>query len=206
MKRISALILVSLILSVTLSALNTHDIHQQIDKRYGALKTWQADLTQTNFFRQLDRKITYQGKIYYRPERLLIDFDRPHRQRLTIAGTRVQLYDSQTNTVYKTAILPEFGKMNPVDILRHFWSSSTVSITKQDSKTVSVQLIPQNDPMIKQLNARIRRSDWIVEQLSYQDSGGNSVTYDFANIRINAAIPDGIWEFRLPKDVQVIEQ
>lgn len=206
MKRINCLLLVLIILNVSLSAITPHELRQQINKSYGALKTWQANLTQTNYFRQLDKHITYHGRIYYSGERLLITFDRPHRQRLSIENTRVQLFDSQTNTVFRTSILPEFGKMNPVNILRHYWSLSTVTIPKSDSKTVCVVLIPKSDPMIRQINARIRRSNWIVEQFSYQDSGGNTVTYDFANIRLNAAIPATVWDFRIPADAQVIEQ
>ncbi len=206
MKKIKFIVPLSMLMSFTLSAIGTGELRHQIDKSYGTLKTWQADIIQTNYFRQLNRKITYHGRIFYGSERLLIEFSRPHHQRLSIDNSRVQLYDAQTNTVFKTKVLPEFGRINPVDILRHYWNLSTVSITKHDNKTVSVVLIPQNDPMIKKINTRIRRSDWIVEQLSYQDGGGNTVTYDFSNIRINAAISASVWEFRPPSDAQVIEQ
>jgi len=206
MKTINLIILIPMMLSMTLSAISIGELRRQINKSYGALKTLQAEVTQTNYFRQLDRKITYQGKIYYSAERLLIDFDRPHRQRLAIDNYRVHLFDAQTNTVFKTKVLPDFNKLNPVDILRHYLSVSTVSITGHDRNSVSVLLIPNKDPLIKQINARIRRSDWIMEQLSYQDNGGNTVTYDFANIRINTTIPAAVWEFKLPPDTQVIEQ
>ncbi|MDP2174098.1 MAG: outer membrane lipoprotein carrier protein LolA [Candidatus Cloacimonadaceae bacterium] len=205
MKRYLILLLLCC-LAISLSATGSAEIHAKMQGAYKSLSSFQANVSQTNYYPQLKRSIVYDGRIYFSPGRMLMSFDKPHTQLLKIENSRVELYDAQSNTLFKAQMLPQFGKMNPVEILQLYWTKSTVKIIRESGDIVSVKLIPKDDPLIISLNASINKKSGLVQSLSYSDSSGNTVTYAFSGIKTNAAIPSGVWSFSYPKDAQIIEQ
>ncbi|MDZ4182868.1 MAG: outer membrane lipoprotein carrier protein LolA [Candidatus Cloacimonadaceae bacterium] len=205
MKRYIIIILLCA-LALSLTAATTAEVYAKMQSAYKNLSTFQANVKQTNYYPQLKRSIVYDGKIYFSPGRMLMSFDKPHTQRLVIQNSRVELYDAQSNTLFKARMLPQFGKMNPVEILQVYWTKSTVKITRESGDIAQVKLIPKDDPLVTSLEASIHKKSGIVQTLSYSDSSGNTVTYAFSGIKTNAAIPASVWNFSYPKDAQIIEQ
>lgn len=203
MKKISLLLL---LLTSLLFAQSTQTLHQSVKTQYQNLKSFQADVKQTNYFVQLKKSIVYNGKLYFSPGRMLMSFSKPSVQRLQITSGFAELYDADSNTLLRSKMLPEFGKMNPVEILQHYWGKSKVSIVAKDKEMVTVQLIPPKDPMIRELSATIDSGSGLVHSLSYSDPAGNTVTYQFSAIKRNQSIPASVWSFKYPKDLQVISQ
>lgn len=203
----SSLLIAFLLLFLNLNAATTPKaIYATMQSKYGSLSSFQAEVRQSNYYSQLKKNINYDGKIYFASGRLLMHFTKPQIQRLQIENGKLTLFDAMSNTILKSAIQPEFGKMNPVEVLQIYWTKSKVSITKEDNSTVSVSLIPNNDPMIKSLSAVIVKSSGLVQNLSYSDKSGNSVSYAFSGIKLNQAIPAGVWSFTYPKTAQVLQQ
>jgi outer membrane lipoprotein-sorting protein len=60
--------------------------------------------------------------------------------------------------------------------------------------------------MIREIRATISRISGLVQNLSYTESSGNTVTYAFSNIRTNESIPASVWTYRYPADAQVLNQ
>lgn len=205
MKRYIIIILLCA-LALSLTAATPAEIYTKMQSAYKNLSTFQANVKQTNYYPQLKRSIVYDGKIYFSPGRMLMSFDKPHTQRLVIQNSRVELYDAQSNTLFKAQMLPQFGKMNPVEILQVYWTKSAVKITKESGDIAQVKLTPKDDPLVTALEASINKKSGIVQTLSYSDSSGNTVTYAFSGIKTNAAIPASVWNFSYPKDAQIIEQ
>ncbi|MDX9828468.1 MAG: outer membrane lipoprotein carrier protein LolA [Spirochaetia bacterium] len=204
MKKISIILILSLF--GVLYAITTSELHDKVKLRYQNLSSFQANVQQTNYYTQLKRSIVYSGKLYFTPGRMLMSFSKPSVQRLQIQSGKAELYDASSNTLLRSNMQPEFGKMNPVEILQHYWTRSKVSIVKQEKHLCTVKLIPQKDPMIKDMQAVIDSKTGIVNSLKYADPAGNTVTYLFSNIKRDAAIPPSVWKYDYPKDVQVISQ
>lgn len=203
MKKIS---LFMLMFCSLLWAQNTSELYRILDSRYGSLSSFQAEVKQVNFFSRIDRKISYDGKIYFSGGRMLMSFDKPSVQRLYIHSGKAELYDGGSKTLYRSDVMPEANKMNPLEILQLYWNKSQVKISSQDKTHSWVKLIPKSDPMIKELEAKIDHKTGIVQSLSYTDLSDNKVSYSFNNIVINRPIASNIWAFNYPKDTQIIEQ
>lgn len=206
MKKILAAVLVLFLLSPAFAVVSTAQLYTRMQSAYQSLNSFQAALKQSNHFPQLKKTISYTGRIYFTPGRMLMSFDQPSVQRLYIADGRVELYDAQSNTVFRAQMLPQFGRMNPLEILQLYWDKSKVSITKEDGTTVSVKLVPKKDDLISSLTATLNKKTGLVSSLSYTDKSGNAVTYSFSNIKVNAGIAKNVWSFSYPKGVQVVEQ
>ncbi len=199
------LILLALLTAWTAGfALSSSELYTKLQSAYKSLSSFQAGVLQSNYYPQLKKTISYSGKIYFTPGRMLMSFDKPSVQVLKIADGKVELYDASSKTLFKSAVQPQFGKMNPVEILQLYWTKSTVTVTSQSKTAASVKLVPKQDDLVTSLAATLNPASGIVSKLSYTDKSGNSVSYSFTGIRLNGSIPSSVWAQNYPKDVQVI--
>lgn len=198
---------VLLLLSASgIRAITTDVLNKKITATYGGLSSFQASVKQDNYFAQIKKSISYQGNIYFTRGRMVIKFDKPNVQRLMISNGMVDLYDAQSKTVLRSRMRPEFGKMNPVEILQVYWKKSVVRVLSSSGNISEVSLKPFDDPLIVSMTASINHKTGIIQTLSYTDASGNKVTYSFTGIKTNARIPESVWIFNYPKDVQMVEQ
>jgi len=205
MRKLSLLAALILILTA-LNAIGPDTLYKKLEKTYGSFSSFQATLKQENHFAQIGKSITYSGNIYFSKGRMVIRYDKPAFQRLMITGGIVELYDQGSKTVFRSRMRPEFGKMNPVEILQLYWKKSKVSL-KEDKKILcQATLTPFSDPLIKSLSAEINTKTGIINNLSYSDANGNKVKYSFSGIKTNAVIPSSVWQYSYPKNTQVVEQ
>lgn len=181
-------------------------LYTKIASVYSELSSFQAEVKQDNYYAQIKKSISYRGKIYFTRGRMVIRFDKPNFQRLAISGGYVDLYDAQSKTVFRSRMKPEFGKMNPVEILQSYWKKSKVTILDKQGDISKVRLVPFNDPLIASLTASVNTKTGLVQTLGYTDANGNQVDYSFSGIKTNNKIPASIWEYTYPKEVQVVQQ
>jgi len=206
MKTAKIITLILLLCCNFLFGISSEALYQKIAKTYGSLSSFQAVIKQDNYFAQLDKSITYHGNIYFTKGRMVIRFNKPYFQRLSVSGGIVELYDSQSNTVFRSKMRPEFGKMNPVEILQLYWKKSTVNIQQGKGNQVNVFLKPFDDPVIVSISAVVNSESGIVQSLTWTNRNNDKVTYNFSSIKTNAKIPASVWQYTYPKDVQVVEQ
>ncbi|HOE54465.1 MAG TPA: outer membrane lipoprotein carrier protein LolA [Candidatus Cloacimonas acidaminovorans] len=206
MKTAKIITLILLLCCNFLFGISSEALYQKIAKTYGSLSSFQAVIKQDNYFAQLDKSITYHGNIYFTKGRMVIRYNKPYFQRLSVSGGIVELYDSQSNTVFRSKMRPEFGKMNPVEILQLYWKKSTVNIQQGKGNQVNVFLKPFDDPVIVSISAVVNSESGIVQSLTWTNRNNDKVTYNFSSIKTNAKIPASVWQYTYPKDVQVVEQ
>lgn len=202
MKKIS---LILLLLTSLLAAQSTEELHSRLLKRYGSITSFQADVEQENHYVQLGKSLSYSGKFYFQQNEMLMAFSSPSVQRLYIKNGKAELYDKQSNALFKSAVMPQFNKMNPLQILQLYWQKSDVSLLETNAGISKVRLVPHQDALIGSIEAWIDASG-LVSRLSYMDKQSNRVTYSFSDIRINRSIAPEVWIFKYPSDTQIIEQ
>jgi len=206
MKTAKIITLILLLSCNLLFSISSEALYQKIAGTYGSLSSFQAVIKQDNYFAQLNKSISYEGNIYFTKGKMVIRYNKPYFQRLSVSGGMVELYDSQSKTMFRSKMRPEFGKMNPVEILQLYWKKSTVNIQQGKGNQVNVFLKPFDDPVIVSISARVNSESGIVQSLTWTNRNNDKVTYNFSNIKTNAKIPASVWQYTYPKDVQVVEQ
>lgn len=206
MKKLLPILAILLFLSASLSAVSSADLYKKLQSAYKGINSYQASVTQSNYYPQLKKTITYTGKMYFTPGRMLMHFEKPNLQRLHIESGKVTLYDGLSNTIFTSDIQPQYGRMNPLEILQLYWDRSSVKLDNQKGDLVDVTLTPAKDAMLSSLSATINAKNGQVQKLSYRDAGGNTVSYSFSGIKLNSSIPASVWKFTYPKDAQRIDQ
>ncbi len=204
MKKINLILI--LLLSTLLAAQTTQELYQKLSARYSNLKSFQADVSQENHFVQINKTLSYTGKLYFQKDRMLMSFTSPSVQRLMIHNGFAELYDADSKTLFKSRVEPQFNKMNPIEILEHFWQKSELKILENKGGKSRVRLTPAKDPLISSLEATLDNHSGLVSSLSYTDKSSNRVSYKFSNINLDKPIPASVWNFSYPKNIQVIEQ
>lgn len=204
MKKISLLFLL-LVLSLSLSAISKEELQQKIDARYKNLSTYQANVVQKNRYVGMNKELSFEGRFYFEGEKLLLSFHKPHIQRLYIVGKKGEIYDESSKTLFKSEIMPQFQRLNPIEILSTYWTKSKVSILKEDKSGVQLKLVPGSDPMFKDIEAKVSPSG-VINELSYSDNSGNKVKYIFSEIKFNQSIDKGVWGYTYPKDTRIIQR
>ena len=194
-----------LMLAGCLSAITADELYLKMSSSYKNIQSYQANVKQTNYFQDIDSSINYSGKMYFIPGRMLIHFDKPSLQRLLIEKGTFTLYDQSSNTIYTSQILQQYQRMNPLELLQLYWHRSTVSVKAGKAELVNVSLKPKKDSMLISISASINSKSGLVQSLSYQDCGGNQVSYSFSNIQLNKTIDASVWNFNYPKDAQRIQ-
>ena len=206
MKTAKIITLILLLSCNLLFSISSEALYQKIAGTYGSLSSFQAFIKQDNYFAQLNKSISYNGNIYFTKGKMVIRYNKPYFQRLSVSGGMVELYDSQSKTMFRSKMRPEFGKMNPVEILQLYWKKSTVNIQQGKGNQVNVFLKPFDDPVIVSISAIVNSDSGIVQSLTWTNRNNDKVTYNFSHIKTNAKIPASVWQYTYPKDVQVVEQ
>ena len=206
MNKIKLIGLIFLLITASLQAISKDALYKKLVDAYSGISSFQASVKQDNYFAQINKTISYTGNIYSNPGRMVIRFEKPNFQRLMVSGGMVDLFDSSSKTVFRSRMQPEFGKMNPVEILQHYWKKSTVTLLGSKGNLSDVSLKPFSDPVIVTLTATINNKTGLVQSLGYTDANGNRVSYTFSGIKTNGKIPDSVWQYTYPKDVQVVQQ
>ena len=206
MKTAKIITLILLLSCNLLFSISSEALYQKIAGTYGSLSSFQAVIKQDNYFAQLNKSISYEGNIYFTKGKMVIRYNKPYFQRLSVSGGMVELYDSQSKTMFRSKMRPEFGKMNPVEILQLYWKKSTVNIQQGKGNQVNVFLKPFDDPVIVSISAIVNSDSGIVQSLTWTNRNNDKVTYNFSSIKTNAKIPASVWQYTYPKDVQVVEQ
>jgi outer membrane lipoprotein-sorting protein len=197
-------IMVILMLCLALNAASADQLYKTISSAYKNISSYQAKVRQTNYFAELKNTINYSGNMYFTPGRLLMHFDKPTTQRMTIEKGKFTLYDAGSNTIYSSRVSEQYQRMNPLELLQLYWNRSTVSVTKGKGELMNVNLKPKKDAMLQSISASVNGKSGIIQSLSYKDHSGNTVKYNFSAIKINKGVPAAVWQYSYPKDAQRI--
>ena len=190
--------------NILLFASDLDSLYLQVKNRFAAIKTLQADVSQTNDYIQSKAKLQSVGKLYYKPGNLVLDYSKPSIQKLIIKGNNVLVYDKDSKSVIKTT--NSIGISNPLQIVDKYWENSSRQLISEDSISMRIRILPQKDEQMKKIEVKFDTRAKLLKELAYWDNAGNMVKYKFQNIRINTTIPSTKWNFTVPKGVKVIQR
>jgi outer membrane lipoprotein-sorting protein len=193
----------------------------RMDQASAKFKDLTADVTKTSYMAAFKEQNIDSGKIAVKVPRrhdyrVLIEFEKPDPKKITIVGTKVEVFYPKTNIVQEM----DLGKNNRAQVesflLLGFGSNSkelqnAYSLkflgpeTLEGQKTARIELIPKDDD----LRAQFPKFElWIadttgisVQQKLYQPGGDYSVA-SYTNMKINQNLPDSAVKLNLPRGVQ----
>lgn len=198
--------IVSLLVLTAMPAVTLNEHYQKMLSAYAKLNTWQAELSQTNYFKEADTSLKSSGAFYYQKGEVCIRYHKPNEQVLMIRDKRVTVYDKSSNIVVKSALITSVQSLDPVEIVKTYWKSSEKTLSSDTGKQAVISLRPKSDKQIREILVTLDSRTGYVNKLSYTDPQNNSVEIAFTKMQINKPIPASVWKLDLPPGVQVFER
>ncbi len=196
-------ILIIVLLSLTVSFLYAQEdifdeIYDNLMENYNKIETYKADLTQENYWKDLDVKKMSYGKIYYNKNFLLLDYSDPPGQKMLINSTSVIIYDSTSCQAFISDKIDI--ELRPINFISLYWNNSQKEIIKQEQSCIVVKFITSENERIF-----VTIEDFYINELKILDEYNNSVKYLFINEEFNIDLSKSTFEIDLPDDVNIVD-
>ncbi len=196
---LSKIILIFLFLTISLFAdEQLEKIYKDISITYSNIKSYEADFTQQNYWKELDVSKQSNGKIYYNTDYFLMKYNEPTGQLLLIKKDTVTMYDTASQQALISNDMQT--ELRPVKLISEYWDISKKELIKSDSISFRIRLITPDKQQIV-----VQAQDSLITEFSIIDIDENSVIYIFSNEKINKSLPKDIFEITLPEDTNIID-
>lgn len=183
----------------------------RVQQRYDTIKDFEADFVQSYEGGVLRTKTTERGSVSIkRPGRMRWVYLKPERKEFVSDGTRVYSYLPADKQVIVSpmpsdqATTPALFLTGKGHLVRDFTATFTQLPGVSPGVTV-LKLIPKKaDPDIESLVLGVDSQSLQIVQLVATDRQGGRSSFIFSNLKENRGLSDKIFEFRIPRGVDVV--
>jgi outer membrane lipoprotein carrier protein len=187
------------------------ELAARIQQRYDRIRDFEADFVQSYQGGVLRTMTTERGTVAIkRPGRMRWVYTSPERKEFVSDGKRIYSYIPGDKQVI-VAPIPEASQTTPALFLAgqgHLVRDFTVSYTELATApkgTIALKFVPRKpDPEIEWLVLAVDPDTLQIRQLVALDRQGGRSTFTFTNIEENRQLSDKLFEFRIPRGVDVI--
>ena len=187
------------------------DLAARIQQRYDAIRDFEANFVQTYEGGVLRTKTTESGTVAIkRPGKMRWVYTKPQRKEFVSNGQRIYSYIPADKQVI-VAAMPSGEQTTPALFLSgrgHLVRDFTASFTTLPGAalgTVWLKLVPKrNDPEVESLLLGVDQATLQIRQLVATDKQGGRSSFTFSNLKENRRLSDKIFEFQIPRGVDVI--
>jgi outer membrane lipoprotein carrier protein len=186
-------------------------VAERVQQRYDTIRDFEADFVQTYEGGVLRKKTTERGTVAIkRPGRMRWIYTAPERKEFVSDGNRLYSYLPADKQVIVSPA-PEGQSNTPAlfltgkgNLVRDF----TPSFTELPGATpglISLKFVPiRTDPDVQALILGVDPTTYQIRLLVATDRQGGTSTFTFSNLKENRGISDKIFEFRIPRGVDVV--
>jgi outer membrane lipoprotein carrier protein len=190
---------------------NAEQFAGRVQQRYDTIKDFEADFAQAYEGGVLRTKTTERGTVAIkRPGRMRWVYTKPERKEFVSDGNRVYSYLPADKQVI-VAPMPSDQTTTPALFLTgkgHLVRDFTASFTQLPGAapgTTALKLVPKrSDPDVDSLVLVVDATSLQLRQLVATDKQGGRSTFTFTNLKENRGLSDKIFEFRIPRGVDVV--
>jgi outer membrane lipoprotein carrier protein len=183
----------------------------RIQARYDGIRDFEAEFVQTYQGGLLRTKTTEQGTVAIkRPGRMRWVYAKPERKEFVSNGTRIYSYlpaDKQVIVapVPEDQTTPALFLTGRGHLVRDF-TASFAELPEAGAGIVALRLVPKReDPEIESLLLGVDATTLQIRHLVAADRQGGRSTFLFKNVKENRGLSDTLFEFQIPRGVDVIK-
>jgi outer membrane lipoprotein carrier protein len=208
---LSLIVSVGLVAQAAPPASSPNVIAERVQTRYDTIRDFEADFVQTYEGGVLRKKTTERGTVAIkRPGRMRWVYTQPERKEFVSDGTRLYSYlpaDKQvivSPTPEGQANTPALFLTGKGNLLRDF-TPSFAELPSAVPGLTALKLVPKRaDPEVQSLILGVDPTTYQIRLLVATDPQGGTSTFAFSNLKENRGISDKIFEFRIPRGVDVV--
>jgi outer membrane lipoprotein carrier protein len=183
----------------------------RIQQRYDTVKDFEAEFVQTYQGGLLRTKTTEQGTVAIkRPGRMRWVYTKPERKEFVSNGRQIYSYIPRDKQVVVSP-MPEDAQTTPAlflsgrgHLVRDF-VATFAEVPGAAQGSMGLKLVPKkNDPEVEWLMIAVDRDSLQIRTLIALDRQGGRSAFTFNNLKENRNLSDTIFDFKVPRGVDVI--
>ncbi|MEK6583530.1 MAG: outer membrane lipoprotein chaperone LolA [Nitrospirota bacterium] len=184
------------------------DILIRVQATYRDVNDLTADFVQKTYIQGFDEKV-FKGKLYLKKPRMARwDYTKPVKQNIVINGDRIILYmtEQKQAIIQKASAHPDAEPaMGILSNIEKWQESFTIKSEDTTGDFFRVELTPKSMTMVKKVVVEIGKKTSHIERLTLFEKSGNKVSFSFSGIKFNNGIKDSLFDFKIPRGVEVLE-
>ena len=190
---------------------NAEQLAARVQARYDTVRDFEAEFVQSYQGGLLRTKTTEQGTVAIkRPGRMRWVYTKPERKEFVSNGQQIYSYIPRDKQVIVSP-MPAGEQTTPALFLTgrgHLVRDFTVSFTEvpgASPDSVGLKLVPKKtDPEVESLMIAIDPASLQIRRLVAFDRQGGQSMFSFTNMKENRNLSDKIFDFQVPRGVDVI--
>jgi outer membrane lipoprotein carrier protein len=211
---VSALLVATALSTSTIAQTGKETAEQlaaRIQSRYDTVRDFEANFVQSYQGGLLRTKTTEQGTVAIkRPGKMRWVYTKPERKEFVSDGQKIYSYIPRDKQVIVSP-MPKGEQTTPALFLTgrgHLVRDFNVSFAETAGAaegTVALKLVPKKaDPEVESLTIAVDPASLQIRQLVAVDRQGGQSTFTFTNMKENRNLSDKIFDFQVPRGVDVI--
>jgi len=185
----------------------------RVQKAYTQLQSLRADFTQTSKVPSVSRARVDSGTLELKKGgKMRWDFAKPEVRHFISDGKTLWIYTPAEKQVIQSSLQAGASQtaLNFLqglgDLTRDFTPSLATEAEFQKPGMSALHLAPkENIGMLKRLTVLVSNADGIVQEAVVKDHMGSLTRIVFSQLKINAPIADGRFDFKVPTGVELIQ-
>mgnify|MGYP000384955234 CR=1 FL=1 len=187
------------------------EIMENVQKKYSTITTATAKFTQTTSFKYAKIEQSSVGTVTMKKgNNFRIETE---QQTIVTDGKTVWFYSPINKQVLISTYQQKEQTLSPDKFLFNLPNDYAGTIVNEETKSVGadvvLKLVPKekskNAQFIKSLKVWVVEDDWSVRKIEYIDANETRTTYTLTSLEFNKKISDEVFQFTIPKDVEVVD-
>ncbi len=207
------LALLSLFLVVTQpspggSNVSTEEIMDRLQSAYRDVKDITIHFTQKTSVQGFEEKV-FEGRLYIkRPKLIRWDYSKPVKQNIFITGEKMTLYLPEEGQAIVQTISdhpdaePAMGLLSNIEKWEDLF---TIKGEGEDADSFRIELRPKTMLLVEKVSVAISKETFYLNEMTLFEKSGNKVTFHFSGTKTNSGLKDSLFDFKIPKGVEVLE-
>lgn len=177
----------------------------KIQKAYENIVDMKGSFVQKNIIKDLSKAFIYTGNFYIKkPLKMKWEYKGKTSQDITINDDTVLIYKKGDKQAFKGKFDRTTYGQTPIALLSGFGDiKSEFNISGKGKTLILTPKIPLG--LISSINITMSGEDFPISSFTVQDGNSNNIEIELRDIKINTGIKDSIFEFSLPKGVNIFE-
>ncbi len=201
------LILVSLSYK-TVTAATTEEVMGRLQSTYSSIQDFTVSFTQRSSIKGFGEKV-FEGKLYIKkPKMIRWDYFKPAKQNIFINGKTAILYIPDQKQAIKQNLSNHPDAEPALGLLSNIETWQNIFIIKGEDPTgdgFRINLTPKNMLTVEKVLVEIDKETFLINKLTIFEKAGNKVSFNFSNINTNNGLKDKLFDFKIPKGIEVLE-
>ncbi|MBI5756605.1 MAG: outer membrane lipoprotein carrier protein LolA [Nitrospirae bacterium] len=184
------------------------EILDRLQSTYRDVHDLTADFVQRSSIQGFEEKV-FKGKLYLKKPKLARwDYTKPVKQNIFIKDEKIILYfhEQKQAIVQKASDHPDaepaMGLLSNIEKWQDMFTIKGEDIATDFFK---MELYPKAMSMVEKVVVEIEKKTSHISKLTLYEKSGNKVSFDFSGIKFNTGLKDSLFDFKIPKGVEVLE-